>query len=109
VWARLRHLGARRLQLTGDATGQVNQVRDLLECVWPAVLEAAGKPFRSATWCAAVTVALGRADGDLAGVRRMGPARFEAAVRRELPGWDATRLCCGSCALSMRPRPTLPV
>jgi hypothetical protein len=41
VWARLRHLGARRLQLTGDATGEVNQVRDLLECAWPAVLEAA--------------------------------------------------------------------
>jgi hypothetical protein len=29
VRARLRHLGARRLQLTADATGQVNQVRDL--------------------------------------------------------------------------------
>ncbi len=52
VWARLRHLGARRLQLTADATGQVNQVRDLLECAWPAVLAAAGKPFRAATWCA---------------------------------------------------------
>ena len=39
VWARLRHLGARRLQLSGDATGQVNQVRDLLECAWPTVLQ----------------------------------------------------------------------
>ena len=93
VWARLRHLGARRLQLTTDATGQVNQVRDLLECAWPAVLEAAGKPFRSSTWCAAVTVALERGCGDLARVRRLGPARFEAAVRRELPRWDATRPC----------------
>jgi transposase len=71
VWARLRHLGARRLQLTGEATGQVNQVRDLLECAWPAALEAAGKPFRAATWCAAVTVALARGCGDLARVRRM--------------------------------------
>jgi transposase len=93
VWARLRHLGGRRLQLTGDATGQVNQVRDLLECAWPTVLEAAGKPFRAATWCAAVTVALGRGSGDLARVRKLGPARFEAAVRRELPRWDATRPC----------------
>jgi transposase len=93
VRARLRHLGARRLQLTTDATGQVNQVRDLLECAWPAVLEAAGKPFRAATWCAAVTVALDRGAGDLARVRKLGPARFEAAVRRELPRWDATRPC----------------
>jgi transposase len=93
VWARLRHLGARRGQLTGDATGQVNQVRDLLECAWPAVLGAAGKPFRSATWCAAVTVVLDRCAGDLARVRRLGPARFETAVRRELPRWGATRPC----------------
>jgi transposase len=93
VWARLRHLGARRLQLSTDATGEVNQVRDLLECAWPAVLGAAGKPFRSATWCAAVTVVLARCAGDLARVRRLGPARFEAAVRRELPRWDATRPC----------------
>jgi transposase len=93
VWARLRHLGARRLQLSTDATGQVNQVRDLLECAWPAVLAAAGKPFRSATWCAAVAVTLDRCAGDLARVRRLGPARFEAAVRRELPRWGATRPC----------------
>jgi transposase len=93
VWARLRHLGARRLQLTADATGQVNQVRDLLECAWPAALEAAGKPFRAATWCAAATVALERGAGDLTPVRKLGPARFETAVRRELPRWDATRPC----------------
>jgi transposase len=93
VWARLRHLGARRLQLTADATGQVNQVRDLLECAWPAALEAAGKPFRSATWCAAVSVALQRCGGDLTRARGLGPSRFEAAVRRELPRWDATRPC----------------
>jgi transposase len=93
VWARLRHLGARRLQLSADATGQVNQVRDLLECAWPAVLEAAGKPFRAATWCAAVTVALERGAGDLARVRRLGPDRFTAAVRRELSRWGATRPC----------------
>src|SRR5580693_6688339 len=37
VWARLRHLGARRSQLTTGATAAVNQIRDLLECAWPAV------------------------------------------------------------------------
>jgi len=93
VWARLRHLGARRGQVTTDATGQVNQVRDLLECAWPAVLGAAARPFRSASWCAALAVALDRGAGDLARVRRLGQARFEAAVRRELPRWDATRPC----------------
>jgi len=93
VWARLRHLGARRLQLTTEATGQVNQVRDLLECAWPAVLTTSGKPFRSSTWCAALAVALERGAGDLARVRRLGSARFEAAVRRELPRWGATRPC----------------
>ena len=93
VWARLRHLGARRLQLACDGTGHVNQVRDLLECGWPAVLATSGSPLRSSTWCAAVTVALDRCAGDPMRVRRLGPARFEAAVRRKLPRWDATRPC----------------
>ena len=93
VWARLRHLGARRRQLTTDATAAVNQIRDLLECAWPAVLDTSGAPFRSATWRAAVSVALDRCAGDLARVRRLGIDRFTAAVRRELPQWDATRPC----------------
>jgi transposase len=93
VWARLRHLGARRAQLATGATAQVNQVRDLLECAWPAVLTASGAPFRSSSWRAAVAVALDRGAGDLARVRRLGEARFTAAVRRELPRWGATRPC----------------
>ena len=93
VWARLRHLGARRNQLTTDATAQVNQIRDLLECAWPAVLGAAGSPFRSASWRAALAVVLDRCAGDLGRVRRLGAARFEAAVRRELPRWGAQRPC----------------
>ena len=93
VWARLRHLGARRHQLTTAATAEVNQVRDLLECAWPAVLGASGSPFRSASWRAAVAVVLDRCAGDLSRVRRLGEARFIAAVRRELPRWGATRPC----------------
>jgi len=93
VWARLRHLGARRRQLTTDATAQVNQIRDLLECAWPAVLGASGSPFRSTTWCAALAVVLDRCAGDLSRVVRLGPARFEGAVRRELPRWGAVRPC----------------
>ena len=93
VWARLRHLGARRRQLTTDATAEVNQIRDLLECAWPAVLSASGSPFRSASWRAAVAVVLDRCAGDLGRVRRLGEARFILAVRRELPRWGATRPC----------------
>src|SRR5260370_826444 len=85
--------GARRNQLTTGATAQVNQIRDLLECAWPAVLTASGSPFRSASWRAALAVVLGRCAGDLARVRRMGEARFTAAVRRELPRWGATPPC----------------
>ena len=41
TWARLRHLGARREQLIEEHVRSVQQIRDLLECVWPAALEAA--------------------------------------------------------------------
>jgi transposase len=92
-WARLRHLGARRARLTTDATADVQRLRNLLDCVWPAVLEAAASPFRSASWQASLAVVLDRAAGDLGRVRRLGLARFTAAVRAELPRWGATRPC----------------
>lgn len=92
-WARLRQLGARRAQLVTRQSAAVQQLRDLLETAWPASLTAAGKPMDSATWCAAMTVALARvADGDLARAQRGGSSRFLAAVRRELPRWGAHRL-----------------
>lgn len=56
-WARLRHLGARRNEWITAAGSTRQQVRDLLECVWPAVLEAAAKPLDSMSWRAAVSVA----------------------------------------------------
>jgi transposase len=92
-WARLRHLGARRARLVTEATAGVQQLRDLLDCVWPAVLDASGSPFRSASWQASLAVVLDRAAGDLGRVRRLGLARFTAAVRGELPRWGATRPC----------------
>lgn len=61
TWTRLRHLGARRERLVEEATGLEQQMRDLLECARPAVLTAAAQPFNSATWCAALDVALARA------------------------------------------------
>lgn len=82
TWARLRHLGARRDQLLTEIGSQLQQMRDLLDCVWPAALDTAQQPFRSRTWIAALSVILDRDGGDLARTRRLGPARFEHAVRR---------------------------
>jgi transposase len=45
TWGRLRHLGARREQLVADMISHIQQMRDLLGCVWPAVLETAKQPF----------------------------------------------------------------
>jgi transposase len=84
TWGRLRHLGARREQLLTDAGSQVQQMRALLECVWPAALRTARRPFRSATWAAAISVVLDRDGGDLTRTRRLGVARLESAVRREI-------------------------
>jgi hypothetical protein len=88
----LRQLGARRERLITESTACVQQLRDVFECVWPAVLDAAAQPFASMSWQASVAVVLERADdGDLSSVRRMGWDRFARAVRRELPRWGTTR------------------
>ena len=60
TWGRLRHLGTRREQLITEAGSQVQQMRDLLECVWPAGLDTARQLFRSVTWLAALSVIAGR-------------------------------------------------
>ena len=84
TWGRLRHLGARRAQLLVDSGRQVQQMRALLECVWPAALQSARQPFRSSTWIAAISVVVHRDGADLARTRRLGPTRWESAVRREI-------------------------
>ena len=91
TWARLRQLGARRERLITEATACVQQLRDLLECAWPGVLEAAAKPFESSNWCAALAVVLERCDGRPERLARPGLARFEAAVLRELARWGGQR------------------
>jgi transposase len=82
MWGRLRHLGARREQLIVETTSVLQQIRALLECVWPASLDAARQPLRSATWAAAMSVILERDGGDLARTRRLGVARLEALTGR---------------------------
>ncbi|GAA2027738.1 hypothetical protein GCM10009740_16750 [Terrabacter terrae] len=97
TWTRLRHLGTRREQLIGEHVAAVQTIRDLLECVWPAALEAAKHPFRSATFVAALSVVVGQGrghdGGDLARTRRLGLARFERAVRAEVSRGGGVRPC----------------
>lgn len=93
TWGRLRHLGARRQQLITDAGSQIQQMRALLECVWPAVLDTAKQPFRSATWAAAMAVVVDRDCGDLTRTRRLGLARFEHVVRREISRQGKQKPC----------------
>lgn len=97
IWARLRQLGARRVQLTTQVGAARQQLRDLLECAWPAVLDTAAKPLDSLTWRAAVTVALttagGHGDLDLDRIRRLGYPRFARKVTSELARWGGVRRC----------------
>jgi transposase len=93
TWGRLRHLGTRREQLITEAGSQIQQMRDLLECVWPAALQTARQPFRSATWMAALWVIAGRDQGDFTRTRRLGATRFERAVRREITRRGGQKPC----------------
>jgi transposase len=93
TWARLRHLGARREQLLTEIGSQIQQMRDLLECVWPAALDTAQQPFRSRTWIAALSVIVDRDGGDLARTRRLGLVRFEQAVRRQITRRGGQKPC----------------
>jgi hypothetical protein len=97
TWGRLRHLGARREQLIVEMVGQIQQMRALLECVWPASLDTARQPFRSQTWVAAMAVVVDRDGGELARTRRLGLARFERAVRREISRRGGRSRRCASC------------
>ena len=108
TWARLRHLGALRDQLIVEASSQLQQIRDLLECVWPAALQAAQQPFRSRTWTAAPWVIVGRDHGEFDRTRRLGAARFEQAVRREIIRRGAQNHADGSPASCSPPWPIRP-
>jgi transposase len=93
TWARLRHLGARREQLLTEIGSQIQQMRDLLDCVWPAALDTARQPFRSRTWIAGLSVVVDRDGGDLARTRRLGAVRFQQAVRRQITRRGGQKPC----------------
>lgn len=85
-WCRLRHLGARRNDQLVEAGAARQQLRDLLECVWPTVLKSAAQPLRSMTWRAAMAVTC-----DPAEIIAMGWDDFAAAVTAELGRWGGKR------------------
>ena len=93
TWGRLRHLGTRREQLITEAGGQVQQMRDLLECAWPAGLDTARQPFRPGTRMAALPVIAGRDRGT-----SPGPGGWERpgsghVVRREITRRGGQKPC----------------
>jgi len=90
-WARLRHLGARRLRLVTEATRGQQQIADLLGCCWPAALAAAAKPLESTSWLACLSVVVD-AGGDLAGLAASGLDAFATAARARLSRFAASRL-----------------
>ena len=72
---------------------QKQQIRDLLECVWPAALTVAAHPLKSRTWAATLAVVLGLDGADLARTRRLGADRLQAQVTREIGRWGGQRVC----------------
>jgi len=90
-WAFLRQLGRRRAQLVTAATASVLRVRDFLSVAWPSAVTAAGNPFKSLTWLAALEVATSRCGGDPARLAAAGEEEFLALVRDAVPGWGTSR------------------
>ena len=92
-WGRLRHAGIRRERLVTDSIGQRQQIRDLLECVWPAALVAAPKrAFKSATWLACLAVVFRRCDGHPERLLAQGIEAFSDDVHGELSRFGGVRL-----------------
>jgi transposase len=104
VWARLRQLGARRAQLTTQVTAARQQLGDLLECAWPAVLQAA-KPLDSLTFRAAVSVVLAR--DQATPLACIGSAMHDSGARSpaSLLAGVASAAASGSCGRSGPPPP----
>lgn len=108
TWGRLRHLGSRRGQLITEAGSAIQQMRDLVECVWPAALDTSQRPFRSRTWVAAMSVVLDRDGGDFTRTRRLvwpGSNKRSAARSPDVVGRNPV---CGSCASCSPPWPIRP-
>jgi hypothetical protein len=88
---RVGQLGRRRAQLVTAATAAVLRVRDFLPVAWPSAVTAAGGPFQSMTWLAAVEAATSRCGGDPARLAAAGEEESLALVRDAAPGWGTPR------------------
>jgi transposase len=86
-WARLRHLGARRHAKVQERAAARQSLRDLLECYWPAALEAAAKGLDSTTLLACLMVST-----DPERVRRISFSALLRRAARHLPAVGAVRL-----------------
>jgi transposase len=89
-WGHLRQLGRRREQLVAAAAASAQRVRDFLSVAWPSAVTAAGDPFRSLTWLAAVEAAVSCGAGP-ARLAAMGEEGFVALVRDAGRGWGLAR------------------
>ena len=94
TWGRLRHLGARREQLIDrDVQPDPADPRPARSASGPPRWTPPGSRSGPRTWVAAMTVIIDRDGGDLARTRRLGPARFEQAVRREITRRGGQKPC----------------
>jgi len=75
-----------------ESTSQVQQMRDLLECVWPQRWIPPSSRFGGRRGRGDERV-LDRDGADLARTRRLGLARFETAVRKEIVRRGGRRPC----------------
>lgn len=91
-WARLRHLGQRRLRLVTEVVACGQQILDLLSCCWPAAVGCAAKPLESSSWLACLAATMDRCNGDPARPARLGRDGFFAAARGQLARFGAKRL-----------------
>jgi len=92
AWAELRSAGRDRAVQITRATAARQLIRDQLGLAAPALLEAHGDPFESATWLACVETVVSGPGGDLAAAGAAGYEQFAAAAAARLAGWGGRRL-----------------
>jgi transposase len=91
MWARLRHLGRRRMQLIEAGISSVLRVKDFLSVCWPVLEEACKDPFGSVTWLAGLEVTAARCGGDPARLAEAGLDGFTALIRAAVGTWGGRR------------------
>jgi transposase len=91
TWGYLRELGRRRERLVRAATASVLRIGSFLSVAWPSAVTAAGQPFGSVTWLAAVQVVTGRCGADPARLAGLGEEEFLALAAEAVRDWGGSR------------------